>query len=113
MKIDFTKWSKELAERDVSCQLKNSDRGLSKVIMYVINQFNTKEVDWNSFTQRDAYRAFEEGYYMPNSDDDEDTAALEEEIKQNNFYMYAQTETVVAAFVHQTNIQIMNDDDFI
>ncbi|MEI2356280.1 hypothetical protein [Mesobacillus zeae] len=113
MKIDFVKFENNLQKYRVTKAKKLSDAGVAKVIEYVLNQVDTKQVDFNSFAFHEGERAFFDFYTLPHHDDEVTEGELLKYI-DHPWEIYA-TVTSIMGVLHKNKKKVFenNEDDFI
>lgn len=113
MKIDFKKFEKNLQEFKVTEKPKSNDLGVSKVIQYVWNHTDTRNVNFDSFTLNEGLRAFYEFYTIPHSDD-EITDADKLAIRDNMWEINANIDNVIADMArNDSKVYVEDEADFI
>lgn len=112
MNLDFAQLTNAFKKSQNKTEvLKEADVGVSRAINYFWNQYPIKQIDFNSFTLEDAKRAFDEWYYIPNSDEEIEEIEYRR-LESNMWVLFTDNESVVAQLFH-ANKNYEYEDDFI
>lgn len=113
-KINFNKLDKNLKEFEKSEITEANDYGLHKVISFLANRYQTKQVDFDSFTYTDVMNAYTELLCYP-VDEGEEVEEMDEAlaIQENPWYKERIIEEVCLNLQNINKIYEYEDDDFI